>query len=390
MAAITLITGKPRIGKTAFAVELLMFDDFYKGRKIFSNINGLLIDHNKPPEGHSWEDMHEWLKWKENIGSVVIYDEVQYLFPTRSSGSKMPENVAFLNIHGHYGIDMILITQSPKLLDVNLREVVNKHIHIAANKMGGLTRLEWNEVALNPTQQARNALSSSHKIRQEVLEYYKSAEVHTAHSHVKSRWYYVIIAMLFVLPCILGLVGFMGYKMYQGYKDKAGITAQAEEKKEDTGFKNPLDPESQKEMMPQSGIQGQNLKPEDFVPTLAEKPESKPIYNGVRQVKTFERIAACVDGGKTGCTCYSDQATPLKEITKAMCKDYVKNGLPFNPYKDEHQTAQQQQTAPQTAYTPENGQVLTMGGKSPQNLMYDGYVEAGEKTGFQNGAKVGS
>lgn len=390
MAAITLITGKPRIGKTAFAVELLMFDDFYKGRKIFSNINGLLIDHHKPPEGHSWEDMHEWLKWKENIGSVVIYDEVQYLFPTRSSGSKMPENVAFLNIHGHYGIDMILITQSPKLLDVNLREVVNKHIHIAANKMGGLTRLEWNEVALNPTQQARNALSSSHKIRQEVFEYYKSAEVHTAHSHVRSRWYYVIIAMLFILPCILGLVGFMGYKMYQGYKEKAGITAQAEEVKEDTGFKNPLDSESQKEMMPQSGIQGQNLKPEDFVPTLAEKPESKPIYNGVRQVKTFERIAACVDGGKTGCTCYSDQATPLKEITKAMCKDYVKNGLPFNPYKDEHQTAQQQQTAPQTAYTPENGQVLTMGGKSPQNLMYDGYVEAGEKTGFQNGAKVGS
>ena len=259
MAAITLITGKPRIGKTAFAVELLMFDDYYKGRKIFSNINGLLIDHHQPPEGHSWEDMHEWLKWKENIGSVVIYDEVQYLFPTRSSGSKMPENVAFLNIHGHYGIDMILITQSPKLLDVNLREVVNKHIHIAANKMGGLTRLEWNEVALNPTQQSRNALSSSHKIREEVLEYYKSAEVHTAHSHVKSRWYYVIIAMLFILPCILGLVGFMGYKMYQGYKQKAGISAQAEEAKESTGFKNPLDPESQKEMMPQSGIQGLSL-----------------------------------------------------------------------------------------------------------------------------------
>lgn len=389
MAAITLITGKPRIGKTAFAVELLMFDDFYKGRKIFSNINGLLIDHHKPPEGHSWEDMYEWLKWKENIGSVVIYDEVQYLFPTRSSGSKMPENVAFLNIHGHYGIDMILITQSPKLLDVNLREVVNKHIHIAANKMGGLTRLEWNEVALNPTQQARNALSSSHKIRQEVFEYYKSAEVHTAHSHVKSRWYYVIIAMLFILPCILGLVGFMGYKMYQGYKEKAGITAQAEEVKEDTGFKNPLDSESQKEMMPQSGIQGQNLKPEDFVPVLAEKPESKPIYNGVRQVKTFEYPVGCVDGGKSGCTCYSSQGTPLKEITKVMCKDYVKNGLPFNPYKDEHQTAQQQQTAPQTAYEPEKGQVLTMGGQSPQNLMYDGYTEAGQQFA-QRGGVVGS
>ena len=28
-----------------------------------------------------------------------------------------------------------------------------------------------------------------------------------------------------------------------------------------------------------------SLKPEDFVPTLAEKPESKPIYDNVRQVK---------------------------------------------------------------------------------------------------------
>ena len=135
-----------------------------------------------------------------------------------------------------------------------------------------------------------------------------------------------------------------------------------------------------------------SLKPEDFVPTLAEKPESKPIYDNVRQVKTFEYIAGCVEGGNSGCTCYSDQGTPLKEITKVMCKDYVKNGLPFNPYKDEHQTVTTatNNTSDNPAYAPENGQVLTMGGKSPQNLMYDGYVEAGEKTGFQNGAKVGS
>ncbi|WP_255518782.1 MULTISPECIES: hypothetical protein [unclassified Neisseria] len=39
--------------------------------------------------------------------------------------------------------------------------------------MGGLTRVEWNEAATNPTAQSRNALSSSHKIRQEVPNYYK-------------------------------------------------------------------------------------------------------------------------------------------------------------------------------------------------------------------------
>lgn len=376
MAAITLITGKPRIGKTAFAVELLMFDDFYKGRKIFSNINGLEIEHHKPPEGHSWEDMHVWLKWKENIGSVVIYDEVQYLFPTRSNGSKMPENVAFLNVHGHYGIDMILITQSPKIIDINLREVVNKHIHIAANKMGGLARLEWNEVATNPTAQSRNALSSSHKIRQEVFNYYKSAEVHTDHKHVKSRWYYVIIAMLLILPCILGLVGFMGYKMYKGYQEKAGgVVENVTENAASDVITGNLIPQN---ALPQVQ-QGRSLSPDMFVPTLAEKPESKPLYDGVRQVKTYERLAACIEGGKSGCTCYSDQATPLKEITAEMCKDYVKNGLPFNPYKD---TANAQNSLHESVPGPApalGGQTLVMGGKSPPNLMYDGYVEAGEQ-----------
>ncbi|MBW3870620.1 hypothetical protein, partial [Neisseria meningitidis] len=117
-----------------------------------------------------------------------------------------------------------------------------------------------------------------------------------------------------------------------------------------------------------------NLKPEDFVPTLPEKPESKPIYNGVRQVKTFEYPVGCVDGGKSGCTCYSSQGTPLKEITKAMCKDYAKNGLPFNPYKEEKQRTEQ---APQSAKA-DKPQVLVMGGKPQQNLMYDNWEERGK------------
>ncbi len=223
MAQIVLVTGKPRIGKTAFVVEMLMFDDYYKSRKLFTNIKGLDLPHHQPPEGHSWEDLHIWLQFKENIGSLVVYDEAQNLFPTRPAGSKMPEKVSWLHVHGHSAIDLIFITQSPKVIDLNLRELVGKHIHITANKMGGLTRLEWNEVAMNPTSQSKNALSSLHKIRKEVFEHYKSAEAHTKHNHVKSRWIYVIIMMLIIIPILFGLIGFMGYKYYQGYKQKANI-----------------------------------------------------------------------------------------------------------------------------------------------------------------------
>lgn len=72
------------------------------------------------------------------------------------------------------------------------------------------------------------------------------------------------------------------------------------------------------------------------------------------------------------CTCYTDQGTKIKEIGKQTCLNYVKDGLPFNPYKT--QTAEAVKPT-ETAYTPDQPQVLTMGGKSPQNLMYDGYED---------------
>lgn len=350
MAQIVLVTGKPRIGKTAFSVELIMFDDYYKGRKLFSNVKGLKVPHHQPPEGHTWEDLHVWLKYPENVGAVVLFDEVQNLFPARPAGSRMPDNVAWLHVHGHTATDLVFITQSPKVIDLNLRELVGKHIHIAANKVGGLTRLEFNEVALNPTKQSNDAVSSIHHIRKEVFEYYQSAEAHTKHSHVKSRWVMVLIVACCIAPLIFGFVGWIGYKYYQGLKVKAGHTQEANEVQTASQPQAPLTGQINQALtggamstMPQQP--SNSLKPNDFVPTLAERPESKPIYDNVRQVKQYERIAGCYQGSN-GCNCYSDQATTLTEITETMCRAYIKNGLPFDPFREpiSQQVAQQQPT----------------------------------------------
>ncbi len=345
MAQIVLITGKPRIGKTAFAVELIMFDDYYKGRKLFSNVNGLKVPHHQPPEGHTWEDLNVWLQYPENVGSVVLFDEVQNLFPVRPVGSKMPDKVSWLHVHGHSAIDLVLITQSPKVIDLNLRELVGKHIHIAANQVGGLTRLEFNEVAMNPTRESRNALSSIHHIRKEVFDYYESAKAHTQHTHVTSRWVMILIITACLVPFIFGLVGYVGYGFYKDYKRKANenvVQAASEPQAPLTGQINQALTGGAMSTMPQQP--NNSLKPNDFVPTLAERPESKPIYDNVRQVKQYERIAGCYQGSN-GCNCYSDQATTLTEITESMCKAYIKNGLPFDPFREPiaEQVAQQQQ-----------------------------------------------
>ena len=94
------------------------------------------------------------------------------------------------------------------------------------------------------------------------------------------------------------------------------------------------------------------------------------MYDGMNKaVKAMPWPAACIKS-ENRCTCYTDQGTKIKEIGKQTCLNYVKDGLPFNPYKT--QTAEAAKPT-QTAYTPDAPQVLTMGGASPQNLMYDGY-----------------
>ena len=385
---IILQTGVPGSGKTSSVVNMLMTDESYthftdkdgvkKKRPLFVNgIPELKIEHEELTDEQIKEKpFQDFLPY----GSLVIIDEAQRLMGTRSAASKVPPFIEALALHRHPGLDIVLITQHPSFLDSFVRKLVQRHMHVSIKPVGRKL-YEWNECVDQPDSSVNiaRAIERTFVVPKKSFGMYKSAEVHTK---PKRR---IPKSLIFVVLFIPLLIGFTLYTINNMSKRFSAD----EQQTTSTIAASDVDGTEPKTSPATTDI-GQNLKPEDFVPTLAEKPESKPIYDNVRQVKTFEYPVGCVDGGKSGCTCYSSQGTPLKEITKAMCKDYVKNGLPFNPYKDEQQTAQQPQTAPQTSYTPENGQVLTMGGKSPQNLMYDGYVEAGETTGFQNGAKVGS
>ena len=348
MAEICLITGTPGSGKTLKMVSMMANDKMFQpdengiSRKVFTNIKGLKIPHTyietdakKLPRSTedqlSAHDMYEWIKKPENIGAIVIVDEAQDVWPARSAGSKIPENVSWLNTHRHLGIDIFVLTQGPKLLDTNLRTLVRKHYHIAANKMGMRTLLEWKICADDPIRMAKQAFSSIYTLDKKVYDLYESAEVHTVNKVKRSKWFYALPVILLLVPVFFGL----SYTMLKNYGKQPEQEQTQELAASDV---NKAASEVQAQTAATATQTGGDLTAEMFVPKLAEKPESKPIYNGVRQVKTFEYIAGCVDGGKSGCTCYSSQGTPLKEITKAMCKDYARNGLPFNPYKDEQAT----------------------------------------------------
>lgn len=376
-----LYTGVPGAGKTLYAVSNLVKRKDFKDRPIF--VDGIKdLDHDKInyfdiPEG---ESIQTWPKWAPP-GAIIVVDECQRIFRPRPSGSKVPDYVAELETHRHRGLDFILITQHPRLIDVHLRGLIEHHTHLGKTNLGLRRKLEWTTGgAKDPESRAniREALISVYRLDKSVYGLYKSAEVHTKIRTKKSK-----LLMLFPLAlCLVGygvwsFTGFWGKFSGEGEKAKTASTTQTAQAQTQPSAVSASEPVSngqypKAETKPEEPKKP-HLSEEDYQPRIAERPETAPIYDGMNKaVKAMPWPAACIKA-ENRCTCYTDQGTKIKDIGKQTCLNYVKDGLPFNPYKVQTTQTAENAKPTQTAYTPDAPQVLTMGGASPQNLMYDGY-----------------
>ena len=385
-----LYTGVPGAGKTLYAVSNLVKRKDFKDRPIF--VDGIKdLDHDKInyfdiPEG---ESIQTWPKWAPP-GAIIVVDECQRIFRPRPSGSKVPDYVAELETHRHRGLDFILITQHPRLIDINLRELIEHHTHLGKTNLGLRRKMEWTTGgAKDPGSRAniKEALISVYRLDKSVYGLYKSAEVHTKIRTKKSK-------LLMLFPLALCLVGygiwsftdFWGKFSGEGEKAKTASATQPAQAQMQPLAVSASEPVTNGQY-PKAEIKTEepkkpHLSEEDYQPRIAERPETAPMYDGMNKaVKAMPWPAACIKA-ENRCTCYTDQGTKIKDIGKQTCLNYVKDGLPFNPYKA--QTAENAKPT-QTAYTPDAPQVLTMGGASPQNLMYDGY---NEKALTNQGGKV--
>lgn len=392
---ITLITGVPGSGKTLSVVSDLAkkVKKEWSGRKIFTHgIPELVIPTEKIPEGHTINDMNVWLQYPENNGSVVIIDEAQNIFPPRSSGSKTPELVEWLHVHRHSGVDIILITQMPGRIDKQVRDLVGAHYHIHKTPLGVRMRYFWDYCENSPKSGMKNARPEVYKFDKKAFGLYKSAEIHTKVKTPKSRVLWVIPVALVVF----GFTAYMGYSLLSGFGSSE--KADSENSSVSSVVNVPSD-DLKKSVKDKSVVAGheiggqiapnqnKNMTEEMLKPKIEGMVESKPLYDSIRQVKQLEYPVACISGGKSGCSCYSSQGTVIKEIDKKTCNDYAKNGMPFNPYKENDRDVVKNSNV--HPMNDDSSQVVSLGGKSPQNLMYDGYVEAGQQFAARGGV-VGS
>ena len=375
---IYLFTGNMGTGKTSRVVAMILDneDNLFKmtledGTEVdrplyFCHVDGLNAKKFKAHELTEEQIQAAPLRDVIPQGAVLIVDEAHYTYPVRAAARGVPPYIQELTELRHHGHTVILITQHPSQLDIFVRNLVSKHTHIE-RKAIGLKQYSWYKcvTSLDNPAAVSGVESSGFKPPKKAFPYYKSSNQHKG---MRQK----IPKAVWALVLILGFIGWKGYGVYSSYQ--RGVNPEVVQTQEQSQQAESI-PEMQVSNRAPSASMGGDLTATLFVPTLAEKPESKPLYNSVRQVKTYERIAACVGGGQSGCTCYSDQATPLAEVTDAMCREYVKHGIPFNPYKDDSQAVQTAYSQPADTHATSGGQVAVMGGKSPQSLMYDNHAQ---------------
>ncbi|MBK9467498.1 MAG: zonular occludens toxin [Gammaproteobacteria bacterium] len=301
---ITLITGTPGAGKTAWIVaELLKI----QGRALYvDGIPELQISHEVAGP------LDDWMTWAPD-GALIVVDECQRIWRPRGTGSKVPESVSALETHRHRGLDFWLITQHPNLLDANVRRLVSRHIHLTVT-WAGRHQFEWPECQGNPERRG-TAVKRPYKLPPAVFDKYKSATIHTKIEKRRPVALYVGIG---------AVVGFLVLAGVAAYRIDARVSPTDEV---DAGADWPMPTDAGTAAA--ASDDGAAL---DFRPRVAARPETAPAYDALRVVKDFPRIAGCARTERKGCKCFTQQATDYP-VPLEVC-EAILSGAVFDPYID--------------------------------------------------------
>lgn len=120
-------------------------------------------------------------------GSLVIIDECQDAFPPRATSSKVPEHVAWCQRSRHHAVDIILITQHPRLIDSTLRTFVGKHEHYR-RMFGGPRAVVYEWDSCSDGLQYKSATKRLWGFPRRAFSWYTSADEHTKQAFRLPAW----------------------------------------------------------------------------------------------------------------------------------------------------------------------------------------------------------
>lgn len=323
---ITLLTGQPGHGKTAYAVKRI-FDFKKEGRTVY--VNGIKDFNYEAAECQKLEDPKRWMDLPD--GSVVVLDEVYNDFPARNAASAVPEHVKLLATHRHRGFDFIFIAQQTVQIDPFLKGLFEEHIHVK-KKFGKYTKLKrWNSFQSNVKAICGDEMDWVRPAW--VFKYYTSTTVDTSRMHVP-RW--LIMVGIVTALCLLG-----GYYLKSSWQKKT-------QRNDATGTGFAIDGAA----APPRGTSGAVAAPNeprwetptdyarDHLPRFGTMPWTAPIYD-TRPVTVDPQLYCMSSSGgldaagqhrEPSCSCMTEQGTRY-DLGQAECRTVARTGMPYNPYR---------------------------------------------------------
>ncbi|MBN9459598.1 MAG: zonular occludens toxin [Burkholderiales bacterium] len=321
---LTVITGAPGAGKTAYVVaQLQSFVEANPERPVFvMGVPELTVRHELTPPVEQWtrevaavEDaavVQTEFAFPE--GALVVIDEAQKVFRPRGVGSRVPGHVAAFETHRHQGLDFWLVTQHPNLIDANIRKLVRKHVHLR-QCWAGRELLEWSECSDPNSRSDRDAaVRRPYRLPKAVFGLYKSASMHVR-TRQRVPW------AVWVFLGVSGIVGVLGWRFY-------GTVSSAIE-----GEVRPAEaPTAGVARVSVGSAPGQpvELSYGAFVPRLLGRPESAPLYDEVRKVVAMPAVAGCM-ASRSRCTCVTEQGSNAG-LSDAECRAWLA-APPFSPFR---------------------------------------------------------
>lgn len=114
------------------------------------------------------------------IGALIVVDEAWRVWKASGAGKGVADNIEYLAMHRHHGLDFLVIAQMPSLIHKDVLAMVSKHLHILPH-WSGRKLLEWPEYVSNPRAESNRsaAVTTRYKLPVESFGLYKSASEHT-------------------------------------------------------------------------------------------------------------------------------------------------------------------------------------------------------------------
>lgn len=350
---ITLITGGPGTGKTAWILDQLVELRKREPDKLLyihgiRNLRGLPYEQiycrsqlcdicraqdadiqvkqasQQPPKF-----VENWFDWKVS-GSLIVVDEVQRIWRPASGGAAPSEAISALETHRHYGLDFWLISQGPHLFHNFIRLLVGRHVHLVA-KWSGRKEFEWPECKQD-VQSRTDAVERVYTLPKQVYDMYDSAEVHTQQDKRKPLSFYAAIASLFLAVVAVAVITYRIKDRVspQNTPVAAGLVGGA------VPAAPPSDPA--KKVVVRTADDIFSL----MIPLIPGLPWTAPIYAELAKPVSMPVLAGCALNKKNNrCSCYSQQATIIY-VSPDVCVSYVAH-LPFNHFRADQYGRKDQQ-----------------------------------------------